>query len=145
MRVGQPLGGVEHGAAEHATAGECLHRFVFCVVGRARWRLGGPPSSFTILAKTRACSGSRFLWTPPRVERTSRYKAPSCGYVRSRPWRTTRRSSGADPQHNSPRKQMRGNGGAVPFEVLDDLAAAARVVDGCRIPYIAGSLGGWRA
>jgi cystathionine gamma-synthase len=37
---------------------------------------------------------------------------------------------------------MRGYGGVVSFEVRGDLAAASRVVDGCRIPYIASSLGG---
>jgi cystathionine gamma-synthase len=46
------------------------------------------------------------------------------------------------PQHEIARKQMRGYGGVVSFEVRGDLAAASRVVDGCRIPYIASSLGG---
>ena len=46
------------------------------------------------------------------------------------------------PQHDIARKQMRGYGGVVSFEVRGDLAAASRVVDGCRIPYIASSLGG---
>ena len=46
------------------------------------------------------------------------------------------------PQHEVARKQMRGYGGVVSFEVRGDLAAASRVVDGCRIPYIASSLGG---
>jgi cystathionine gamma-synthase len=40
------------------------------------------------------------------------------------------------------RKQMRGFGGVVSFEVRGDLEAAARVVDGCRLPHIATSLGG---
>jgi cystathionine gamma-synthase len=37
---------------------------------------------------------------------------------------------------------MRGFGGVVSFEVKGDLDAATRVVDGCRIPRIAPSLGG---
>jgi cystathionine gamma-synthase len=46
------------------------------------------------------------------------------------------------PEHDIARKQMRGFGGVVSFEVRGDLEAAARVVDGCRIPHIATSLGG---
>jgi cystathionine gamma-synthase len=46
------------------------------------------------------------------------------------------------PQHDIARKQMRGFGGVVSFEVRGNLAAASRVVDACRIPYIASSLGG---
>jgi cystathionine gamma-synthase len=37
---------------------------------------------------------------------------------------------------------MRGFGGVVSFEVHGDIDTAARVVDACRIPYIASSLGG---
>ena len=46
------------------------------------------------------------------------------------------------PEHAVAQKQMRGFGGVVSFEVNGDLDAATRVVDGCRIPYIAASLGG---
>jgi cystathionine gamma-synthase len=46
------------------------------------------------------------------------------------------------PEHDIARKQMRGFGGVVSFEVDGDLEAAARVVDGCQIPHIATSLGG---
>jgi cystathionine gamma-synthase len=46
------------------------------------------------------------------------------------------------PEHAIARKQMRGFGGVVSFEVNGDLDAATRVVDGCRIPQIAPSLGG---
>jgi len=46
------------------------------------------------------------------------------------------------PEHEIARKQMRGYGGVVSFEVRGDLSATSRVVDGCRIPYIATSLGG---
>jgi cystathionine gamma-synthase len=46
------------------------------------------------------------------------------------------------PQHDVARRQMRGFGGVVSFEVAGDLAAASRVVDACRIPAIAPSLGG---
>jgi len=46
------------------------------------------------------------------------------------------------PEHAIARKQMRGFGGVVSFEVEGDLDAATRVVDACRIPRIAPSLGG---
>jgi cystathionine gamma-synthase len=46
------------------------------------------------------------------------------------------------PEHEVARRQMHGFGGVVSFEVAGDLEAASRVVDGCRIPRIAPSLGG---
>jgi cystathionine gamma-synthase len=46
------------------------------------------------------------------------------------------------PEHLIAKKQMRAFGGVVSFEVEGDLDRASRVVDGCRIPYIAVSLGG---
>src|SRR5262245_21722687 len=46
------------------------------------------------------------------------------------------------PEHAIAQKQMRGFGGVVSFEVRGDLDAASRVVDACRIPFIAVSLGG---
>jgi cystathionine gamma-synthase len=46
------------------------------------------------------------------------------------------------PQHAIATRQMRGFGGVVSFEVVGDLDAASRVVDACRIPAIAPSLGG---
>jgi cystathionine gamma-synthase len=46
------------------------------------------------------------------------------------------------PEHAIAKRQMRGFGGVVSFEVHGDLDAATRVVDGCRIPRIAPSLGG---
>ena len=46
------------------------------------------------------------------------------------------------PEHTIARKQMRGFGGVVSFEVAGDLDTAARVVDSCTIPHIAASLGG---
>ncbi len=46
------------------------------------------------------------------------------------------------PEHAVARRQMRGFGGVVSFEIAGDLDAASRVVDGCRIPRIAPSLGG---
>ena len=45
-------------------------------------------------------------------------------------------------QHEVARRQMRGFGGVGSFEVAGDLDAASRVVDACRIPRIAPSLGG---
>jgi cystathionine gamma-synthase len=46
------------------------------------------------------------------------------------------------PHHEVARRQMRGFGGVVSFEVVGDLEATSRVVDACRIPQIAPSLGG---
>ncbi len=46
------------------------------------------------------------------------------------------------PEHAVARRQMRGFGGVVSFEIDGDLDAATRVVDACRIPRIAPSLGG---
>lgn len=46
------------------------------------------------------------------------------------------------PEHEVARRQMRGFGGVVSFEIDGDLEAASRVVDACRIPQIAPSLGG---
>jgi cystathionine gamma-synthase len=46
------------------------------------------------------------------------------------------------PEHEVARRQMRGFGGVVSFEIDGDLNATSRVVDGCRIPQIAPSLGG---
>ena len=46
------------------------------------------------------------------------------------------------PGHDVAKKQMRGFGGVVSFEVRGDLDTASRVVDACAIPYIAASLGG---
>lgn len=46
------------------------------------------------------------------------------------------------PEHAIAVRQMRGFGGVVSFEVRGDLAAASRLVDACRLPRIAPSLGG---
>ena len=46
------------------------------------------------------------------------------------------------PEHAIAARQMRGFGGVVSFEVRGDLAAGTRLVDACRIPRIAPSLGG---
>ncbi len=46
------------------------------------------------------------------------------------------------PEHEIAKRQMSGFGGVVSFEVRGDLAAASRLVDACRIPRIAPSLGG---
>ena len=46
------------------------------------------------------------------------------------------------PEHAIAVRQMRGFGGVVSFEVRGDLAATSRLVDACRIPRIAPSLGG---
>ncbi len=46
------------------------------------------------------------------------------------------------PDHPVARRQMRGFGGVVTFEVDADLEGTIRFVDACRIPYLAPSLGG---
>jgi cystathionine gamma-synthase len=46
------------------------------------------------------------------------------------------------PHHEVARRQMRGFGGVVSFEIAGDLEATSRVVDACCIPQIAPSLGG---
>jgi cystathionine gamma-synthase len=46
------------------------------------------------------------------------------------------------PDHATAERLMRGFGGVVSFELDADLEATMRFVDGCRIPYIAPSLGG---
>lgn len=46
------------------------------------------------------------------------------------------------PDHAIARRQMRGFGGVVSFEVRGDLGAASRVVDAVRLPILAPSLGG---
>ncbi len=46
------------------------------------------------------------------------------------------------PQHDVAKRQMKGFGGVVSFEVKGDLESTSRIVDACRIPQIAPSLGG---
>ena len=46
------------------------------------------------------------------------------------------------PHHAVARRQMRGFGGVVSFEIRGDVEATSRVIDACRIPQIAPSLGG---
>ena len=46
------------------------------------------------------------------------------------------------PEHVLAVRQMRGFGGVVSFEVHGDLSTASRLVDACKIPRIAPSLGG---
>ena len=46
------------------------------------------------------------------------------------------------PEHSIAVRQMRGFGGVVSFDVRGDLDAASRLVDACRLPRIAPSLGG---
>jgi cystathionine gamma-synthase len=73
---------------------------------------------------TNAQALAEFLHAHPRVERVHYAGLPS------------------HPAHDIAKKQMRGFGGVVSFEVRGDLDAASRVVDACTIPYIAASLGG---
>jgi cystathionine gamma-synthase len=51
-------------------------------------------------------------------------------------------SLASHPEHAIAAKQMRGFGGVVSFEIHGDIAAGSRLVDACRIPRIAPSLGG---
>ncbi len=46
------------------------------------------------------------------------------------------------PEHEIARRQMSGFGGVVAFEVNGDIDATSRLIDACRIPRIAPSLGG---
>jgi cystathionine gamma-synthase len=46
------------------------------------------------------------------------------------------------PEHAIAARQMHGFGGVVSFEIRGDLAAGSRLVDACRLPRIAPSLGG---
>ena len=46
------------------------------------------------------------------------------------------------PEHALAARQMKGFGGVVSFEIRGDLAAGSRLVDACRLPRIAPSLGG---
>jgi cystathionine gamma-synthase len=46
------------------------------------------------------------------------------------------------PHHETAKRLMKGFGGVVTFEVDSDLTGTSRVVDACRIPRIAPSLGG---
>jgi cystathionine gamma-synthase len=46
------------------------------------------------------------------------------------------------PEHAIAKRQMDGFGGVVSFEIRGDLAAGSRLVDACRLPRIAPSLGG---
>jgi len=46
------------------------------------------------------------------------------------------------PQHDVARRQMRGFGGVVSFEIAGNIETTSRIIDACRIPQIAPSLGG---
>jgi len=46
------------------------------------------------------------------------------------------------PEHELAKRQMRGFGGVVSFELRGDITSGTRLVDACRIPRIAPSLGG---
>jgi cystathionine gamma-synthase len=51
-------------------------------------------------------------------------------------------SLASHPEHEIAKRQMKGFGGVVSFEVHGDIHAATRLVDACKIPRIAPSLGG---
>jgi len=46
------------------------------------------------------------------------------------------------PEHEIAKRQMSGYGGVLSFEVKADLMGTAKFIDGCKLPYIAPSLGG---
>jgi cystathionine gamma-synthase len=51
-------------------------------------------------------------------------------------------SLASHPEHEIAKRQMKGFGGVVSFEVQGDIHTATRLVDACKIPRIAPSLGG---
>jgi cystathionine gamma-synthase len=65
-----------------------------------------------------------FLAAHPKVERVHHPSLPS------------------HPEHDIAKRQMEGFGGVVSFEIRGGLHAASRLVDACRLPRIAPSLGG---
>jgi cystathionine gamma-synthase len=65
-----------------------------------------------------------FLAAHPKVERVHHPSLPT------------------HPEYEIAKRQMTGFGGVVSFEIRGDLAAGSRLVDACRIPRIAPSLGG---
>jgi len=65
-----------------------------------------------------------FLAAHPKVERVHHPSLPT------------------HPEHDIATRQMDGFGGVVSFEIRGDLAAGSRLVDACRLPRIAPSLGG---
>jgi cystathionine gamma-synthase len=65
-----------------------------------------------------------FLAAHPKVERVHHPSLPT------------------HPEHDIAKRQMNGFGGVVSFEIRGDLAAGSRLVDACRIPRLAPSLGG---
>jgi cystathionine gamma-synthase len=65
-----------------------------------------------------------FLDAHPKVERVHYPSLPS------------------HPEHELAKRQMRGFGGVVSFEVRGDIESGTRLVDACRLPRIAPSLGG---
>ncbi len=80
------------------------------------------------------------------AHRAAECQRPRPGGVSRRPSRKSPRcitpACRAIREHDVARRQMRGFGGVVSFEIDGDLEATSRVVDGCRIPQIAPSLGG---
>jgi cystathionine gamma-synthase len=79
-----------------------------------------------------------------RVERQNASAQALAEFLAGHPWVAAVHYAGltTHPEHAIAHKQMRGFGGVVSFEVRGDLDAASRVVDACRIPFIAVSLGG---
>ena len=65
-----------------------------------------------------------FLAAHPKVERVHHPSLPT------------------HPEYALAARQMQGFGGVVSFEIRGDLAAGSRLVDACRLPRIAPSLGG---
>ncbi len=79
-----------------------------------------------------------------RLERQNANAQALAEFLATHPRVTTVHYAGlpTHPHHDVARRQMKGFGGVVSFEVKGDLAATSRVVDACRIPQIAPSLGG---
>jgi cystathionine gamma-synthase len=79
-----------------------------------------------------------------RVERQNQNALAIAEFLAAHPKITAVHYAGlrSHPQHEVARRQMRGFGGVVSFEIAGDLTATSRVIDSCRIPQIAPSLGG---
>jgi cystathionine gamma-synthase len=79
-----------------------------------------------------------------RIERQNRNAEQIATFLEAHPKveRVHYPSLRSHPEYEIAKRQMSGFGGVVSFEVKGDLSAGSRLVDACRIPRIAPSLGG---
>jgi cystathionine gamma-synthase len=109
------------------------------VVRESRHELGGildPHAGFLVLR------GMKTLALRVRQQNASAAKLAAALEAHPRVRRVWYPGLASHPDHALATKLMTGFGGVVTFEVEGDQEAATRVVDGCRIPRIAPSLGG---